>query len=45
VRSLILDVKVWEPVVIDLFQNLGNTFSNSVWDEFFLQNHNEGYAL
>ncbi|XP_022881660.1 ADP-ribosylation factor GTPase-activating protein AGD3-like isoform X2 [Olea europaea var. sylvestris] len=33
VRSLTLDVKVWEPAVINLFQSLGNTFSNSVWEE------------
>ncbi|KAE8669615.1 ADP-ribosylation factor GTPase-activating protein AGD1 [Hibiscus syriacus] len=34
VRSLTLDVKVWEPSVIGLFQSLGNTFANSVWEEF-----------
>ncbi|XP_009359883.2 ADP-ribosylation factor GTPase-activating protein AGD3 [Pyrus x bretschneideri] len=33
VRSLTLDVKVWEPSVINLFQSLGNAFSNSVWEE------------
>ncbi|XP_057542143.1 ADP-ribosylation factor GTPase-activating protein AGD3 isoform X3 [Amaranthus tricolor] len=33
VRSLTLDVKVWEPSVILLFQSLGNTFANSVWEE------------
>ncbi|XVE92684.1 hypothetical protein REPUB_Repub01dG0120800 [Reevesia pubescens] len=33
VRSLTLDVKVWEPSVISLFQSLGNTFTNSVWEE------------
>ncbi|XP_078161466.1 ADP-ribosylation factor GTPase-activating protein AGD4-like isoform X1 [Carex rostrata] len=42
VRSLTLDVKVWDPVVIDLFQSLGNTFSNSVWDELLLHDQNEG---
>ncbi|KAJ1694083.1 hypothetical protein LUZ63_010781 [Rhynchospora breviuscula] len=42
VRSLTLDVKVWDPVVIDLFQNLGNTFSNSLWEELLPHNHNEG---
>ncbi|KAJ3682307.1 hypothetical protein LUZ60_014880 [Juncus effusus] len=41
VRSLTLDVKVWDPVVIDLFQNLGNSFCNSVWEESLLQNHNQ----
>ncbi|KAH9698332.1 ADP-ribosylation factor GTPase-activating protein AGD3 [Citrus sinensis] len=33
VRSLTLDVKVWEPSVITLFQSLGNAFANSVWEE------------
>ncbi|CAI9786858.1 unnamed protein product [Fraxinus pennsylvanica] len=32
VRSLILDVKVWEPSVITLFQALGNVFANSIWE-------------
>ncbi|XP_016461004.1 ADP-ribosylation factor GTPase-activating protein AGD1 isoform X1 [Nicotiana tabacum] len=32
VRSLTLDVKVWEPSVITLFQALGNVFVNSVWE-------------
>ncbi|KAK9684351.1 hypothetical protein RND81_10G204100 [Saponaria officinalis] len=34
VRSLTLDVKVWEPSVISLFQSLGNLFANSVWEEY-----------
>ncbi|XP_031494317.1 ADP-ribosylation factor GTPase-activating protein AGD2-like isoform X2 [Nymphaea colorata] len=38
VRSLTLDVKVWEPVVIDLFHHLGNRFCNSVWEELLLIN-------
>ncbi|XP_051122073.1 ADP-ribosylation factor GTPase-activating protein AGD3-like isoform X2 [Andrographis paniculata] len=33
VRSLTLDVKVWEPSVINLFQSLGNSFANSIWEE------------
>ncbi|CAI0381421.1 unnamed protein product [Linum tenue] len=33
VRSLTLDVKVWEPSVLGLFQSLGNAFANSVWEE------------
>ncbi|KAH9621989.1 hypothetical protein KSS87_000284 [Heliosperma pusillum] len=33
VRSLTLDVKVWEPSVISLFQSLGNAYANSVWEE------------
>ncbi|KAA8540623.1 hypothetical protein F0562_024458 [Nyssa sinensis] len=32
VRSLTLDVKVWEPSVITLFQALGNIFVNSIWE-------------
>ncbi|CAL5373127.1 unnamed protein product [Camellia sinensis] len=32
VRSLALDVKVWEPSVIKLFQALGNVFVNSIWE-------------
>ncbi|KAG6495451.1 hypothetical protein ZIOFF_043275 [Zingiber officinale] len=33
VRSLTLDVRVWEPSVINLFQSLGNTFANSIWEK------------
>lgn len=33
VRSLTLDVKVWEPTILDLFRNLGNGYCNSVWEE------------
>lgn len=33
VRSLTLDVKVWEPSVLNLFQSLGNSYANSVWEE------------
>ncbi|KAJ3681294.1 hypothetical protein LUZ60_015783 [Juncus effusus] len=33
VRSLTLDVRVWEPSVINLFQSIGNSFANSVWEE------------
>ncbi|XP_062025730.1 ADP-ribosylation factor GTPase-activating protein AGD3-like isoform X1 [Rosa rugosa] len=33
VRSLTLDVKVWEPSVLILFQSLGNTYANSIWEE------------
>ncbi|XP_020399246.1 ADP-ribosylation factor GTPase-activating protein AGD1-like [Zea mays] len=33
VRSLTLDVRVWEPSVINLFQSLGNMFVNSIWEE------------
>ncbi|XP_024971335.1 ADP-ribosylation factor GTPase-activating protein AGD3-like [Cynara cardunculus var. scolymus] len=34
VRSLELDVKIWEPSVIMLFQSLGNVFANSIWEKF-----------
>ncbi|GAB2242849.1 hypothetical protein Droror1_Dr00019624 [Drosera rotundifolia] len=33
VRSITLDVKVWEPVILDLFRTLGNQYCNSVWEE------------
>ncbi|GLU20804.1 hypothetical protein SLE2022_369860 [Rubroshorea leprosula] len=33
VRSLTLDVKAWEPSVLALFQSLGNTYANSIWEE------------
>lgn len=36
VRSLTLDVKVWEPTILDLFRALGNTYCNSVWEELLL---------
>ena len=32
VRSTTLDVKVWEPSVVGLFQQLGNEFANQVWE-------------
>ncbi|CAN6238727.1 unnamed protein product [Urochloa humidicola] len=32
VRSLRLDVKVWEPVIMDLFHALGNDYANSIWE-------------
>ncbi|XP_020248446.1 ADP-ribosylation factor GTPase-activating protein AGD3-like isoform X2 [Asparagus officinalis] len=41
VRSLTLDVKVWEPSVINLFQSLGNTFANSIWEELLPSTSNE----
>ncbi|KAJ6823684.1 ADP-ribosylation factor GTPase-activating protein AGD3 [Iris pallida] len=40
VRSLTLDVRVWEPSVINLFQSLGNSFANSVWEEFLPSTNN-----
>ncbi|KAL4279954.1 hypothetical protein GQ457_03G011120 [Hibiscus cannabinus] len=38
VRSLTLDVKVWEPSVVELFRSLGNSYCNSVWEGLLLQN-------
>ncbi|MCO5577777.1 hypothetical protein L7F22_031611 [Adiantum nelumboides] len=38
VRSLTLDVKVWEPSVISLFQSIGNSFANSIWEEELSKN-------
>ncbi|XP_077250439.1 ADP-ribosylation factor GTPase-activating protein AGD3-like [Tasmannia lanceolata] len=40
VRSLTLDVKVWEPSVINLFQSLGNTYVNSIWEELLYSANN-----
>lgn len=31
-RSVTLDVKVWEPTILDLFRNLGNAYCNGVWE-------------
>ncbi|KAE8123785.1 hypothetical protein FH972_018714 [Carpinus fangiana] len=33
VRSLTLDVKVWDPSVLNLFMSLGNVYVNSIWEE------------
>ena len=33
VRSLTLDVRVWEPSVIGYFQSVGNSYANTVWEE------------
>ncbi|XP_010492053.1 PREDICTED: ADP-ribosylation factor GTPase-activating protein AGD4-like [Camelina sativa] len=41
VRSLSLDVKVWEPTILDLFRNLGNVYCNSLW-EGLLHHENDG---
>ncbi|XP_072991244.1 ADP-ribosylation factor GTPase-activating protein AGD3-like [Typha latifolia] len=41
VRSLTLDVRVWEPSVINLFQSLGNAFANSIWEELLPSSSNE----
>ncbi|XP_019158371.1 PREDICTED: ADP-ribosylation factor GTPase-activating protein AGD4-like [Ipomoea nil] len=41
VRSITLDVRVWEPTVVDLFQTLGNSYCNSVWEDRLLLPNNE----
>ncbi|KAI7746610.1 hypothetical protein M8C21_029414 [Ambrosia artemisiifolia] len=41
VRSINLDVKVWEPTVMDLFRNLGNTYCNSIWENPLHTNSSE----
>ncbi|GMN60483.1 hypothetical protein TIFTF001_029567 [Ficus carica] len=33
VRSLTLDVKVWDNSVIAFFESMGNTYTNSIWEE------------
>uniref|UniRef100_A0A7I4BW69 Uncharacterized protein n=1 Tax=Physcomitrium patens TaxID=3218 RepID=A0A7I4BW69_PHYPA len=33
VRSLTLDVRVWEPSVIGYFQSVGNAYANTIWEE------------
>ncbi|XP_074273488.1 ADP-ribosylation factor GTPase-activating protein AGD2-like [Silene latifolia] len=33
VRSITLDVRVWEPTILELFKALGNAYCNSVWEE------------
>jgi Arf-GAP/coiled-coil/ANK repeat/PH domain-containing protein len=36
-------VKVWEPVIIDLFRALGNDYNNSIW-EALLPKEDQGYV-
>jgi Arf-GAP with coiled-coil, ANK repeat and PH domain-containing protein len=36
-------VKVWEPVVMDLFHALGNDYANSIW-EALLPKEDQGYV-
>ncbi|KAI3501954.1 hypothetical protein L1887_29983 [Cichorium endivia] len=52
VRSINLDVKVWEATVMDLFRNLGNTYCNSVWEKllpptnkFFIEEGSDPVAI
>ncbi|XP_020214374.1 ADP-ribosylation factor GTPase-activating protein AGD4 [Cajanus cajan] len=39
VRSITLDVRVWEPTILELFGNLGNTYCNSIWEGLLLLDH------
>ncbi|QCD88726.1 Arf-GAP with coiled-coil [Vigna unguiculata] len=32
VRSITLDVRVWENTILELFDNLGNAYCNSIWE-------------
>ncbi|KAL1324384.1 hypothetical protein HN51_034550 [Arachis hypogaea] len=36
VRSITLDVKVWEPTILELFDKLGNAYCNSIWEGMLL---------
>nr|XP_043617838.1 ADP-ribosylation factor GTPase-activating protein AGD3-like [Erigeron canadensis] len=45
VRSLELDVRVWEPSVITLFQSLGNVFANSIWEKSLTARTHQGDDL
>ncbi|KAK2402291.1 ADP-ribosylation factor GTPase-activating protein AGD4 [Trifolium repens] len=36
VRSIAVDVRVWEPTILELFNNLGNTYCNSIWEGLLL---------
>ncbi|KAG5576736.1 hypothetical protein H5410_056870, partial [Solanum commersonii] len=40
-RSITLDVRVWEPTILDLFRTLGNSYCNSMWEKL-LQLPSEG---
>eukprot|EP00898_Chlorokybus_atmophyticus_P009125 jgi/Chlat1/9213/Chrsp98S08481 len=37
VRSTTLDVKVWEPAVLEMFEATGNLVANAIWEEGFSQ--------
>ncbi|KAK1390275.1 ADP-ribosylation factor GTPase-activating protein AGD4-like [Heracleum sosnowskyi] len=42
VRSINLDVKVWEPTMLDLFRTLGNAFCNSIWENLLQEDRTNG---
>ncbi|XP_014493939.1 ADP-ribosylation factor GTPase-activating protein AGD2 isoform X3 [Vigna radiata var. radiata] len=39
VRSITLDVRVWENTILELFDNLGNAYCNSIWEGLLLLDH------
>ncbi|KOM51029.1 hypothetical protein LR48_Vigan08g185600 [Vigna angularis] len=39
VRSITLDVRVWENTILELFDNLGNAYCNSIWEGLLLPDH------
>ncbi|KAG5581335.1 hypothetical protein H5410_051962 [Solanum commersonii] len=43
VRSITLDVRVWESTIFDLFRTLGNSYCNSMWEKL-LQLPSDGYV-
>ncbi|XP_031277278.1 ADP-ribosylation factor GTPase-activating protein AGD1-like [Pistacia vera] len=45
VRSLTLDVKVWESSVLNLFQSLGNVYANSIWEELLHSGSGSGSSF
>ncbi|CAH1414769.1 unnamed protein product [Lactuca virosa] len=51
VRSINLDVKVWEPTVMELFRNLGNKYCNSIWEKlpqtnkFFIEDETDAVLV
>ncbi|WMV51451.1 hypothetical protein MTR67_044836, partial [Solanum verrucosum] len=44
VRSITLDVRVWEPTILDLFRTLGNFYCNSMWEKL-LQLPSDGFNV
>ncbi|KAG5610114.1 hypothetical protein H5410_021395 [Solanum commersonii] len=44
VRSITLDVRVWEPTILDLFRTLGNSYCNSMWEKL-VQLPSEGFNV
>ena len=44
IRSLNLDTKVWDSAVIEMFQQLGNTKINAVWEALIPADPSEGFA-